>query len=158
MNTEAKIFEALKNINTNIGVISTISKDNMPESATIFYVLEETLELYFITRSKTRKYQNIKSNPNVAFVISTINPPKTIQMSGIASEVDYEDGDIKRFEELAKKASEEFTMPPISQMVESGGMVFMKIRPTWIRFGNFEAKNEDNSNFIEIIKNQEKTD
>jgi nitroimidazol reductase NimA-like FMN-containing flavoprotein (pyridoxamine 5'-phosphate oxidase superfamily) len=147
MNTKDKIVEQLKSINGLLGVISTINEQNKPESASIYYISDNDLNIYFVTRSGSRKYKNLMKNPNASFVITLEHPPKTIQIEGIANEVTDANEQINYFQKLIAKASESTTMPPVSQMVD-GEMVFMKISTNWARLGNFEVLKEGEK-FIE---------
>lgn len=146
-NTEQKITEELKLMSHSIGVISTVNTKNKPESAAVYYICDDALNLFFVTRSGTRKYQNITKNPSVSFVISSEHPPKTIQIEGSATEVVDAQEQLQYFDKLVAKASESNMMPPVSQMV-TGEVVFMKISTTWARFGNFEVMKEGDK-FVE---------
>jgi general stress protein 26 len=57
----------------DLAVISTLTKDNKPESALIGIAVSENLELIFDTIKTSRKYQNLINNPQVALVISWDN-------------------------------------------------------------------------------------
>lgn len=73
-------------------VISTIdSEGNKPEAACIAFAEKENLDLIFGTSSKSRKYQNLQSNPNVSFVIGWSDEEGTIQYEGIATELTGEE-------------------------------------------------------------------
>ena len=100
---------------SRLGVISTISNDNKPESAFVYFAFDENLNIYFATRDNSRKYKNILQNKNVSFVIATENPPQTLQLDGTAS-VHNDTSDQKHlFQELVGLASAKHFSPPISQ-------------------------------------------
>lgn len=145
MNTEEKILEELKSMNQPLGTISTVS-NSKPEAATVYFVYSTALNVYFITRKASRKYRNIQTNPNVAFVITTENPAKTIQLEGTAEEASPNEQS-KYFSHLVSIASERNFMPPVSQLNDSE-MVFMKINTSWICMGNFEVMKEGDK-FVE---------
>lgn len=87
-------FEALEKIirRRNYGVLSTISRDGRPHSASVLFAVSKTSHvfcLYIITDQRTKKAGNIARNPNVSFVIPIprrvgIIPPASIQFQGIA--------------------------------------------------------------------------
>ena len=141
MNTEEKISHEIQAIDYPLGTISTINEKGTPESASLYYIADEHLNIYFVTRSESRKHKNIQKNPAVAFVITSIHPPKTIQLEGVAAEALDPQDEINYFDKLVAKATENTIMPPVSQLV-TGEMVFMKISTTWARFGNFEVFKE----------------
>ena len=149
MNTEQKISHELKSISQPLGVIGTVNEDAQPkpQSATVYYVCNDALDIFFVTRSESRKYKNIKKNPNVSFVITNEHPPKTIQFEGTASEVVDPDEQIKYYNMLTARATESNPMPPVAQIV-TGELVFLKITVMWARFGDFEIMKEGDK-FIE---------
>src|SRR3989338_3166814 len=128
---------------SRLGVVSTISEENKPESAFVYYTFDEKLNIYFATRDGSRKYKNILKNKNVAFAMATENPPQTLQLEGVASVYDNLDEQRYMFQELVGLASLKHISSPISQQTKSGGLQFIKISPTWIRFGNFEVRKHD---------------
>ncbi|HEY4493880.1 MAG TPA: pyridoxamine 5'-phosphate oxidase family protein [Candidatus Paceibacterota bacterium] len=122
-----------------IGVISTVSPENKPESAFVYYTFDLELNIYFACKDSSRKYKNILENKDVAFTIAAGDPPQTLQLEGRAS-VESSIGAQKRlFEELVALASSKSFAAPITQM-PAGGLQFVKISPAWIRFGNFEVR------------------
>lgn len=124
---------------SRLGVVSTVSKENKPESALVYFAFDENLNIYFATKDNSRKYKNILQNKNVSFVMATVNPPQTLQLEGTAS-VHNDTGDQKHlFQELVGLASVKHFSAPITQQ-STGGLQFIKISPTWVRFGNFEAR------------------
>lgn len=141
MNTITTIVEALTSINQPLGVISTSAETNNPQSASVYYINDEHCNIFFVTRSESRKYKNIQHNPHVAFTVTSEHPPKTIQIEGTAAEVMDPIEQSNYFDKLVAKATESTFMPPVSQLV-TGEMVFMKITTTWARCGNFEVMKE----------------
>lgn len=140
MTTQEQIQTFLKNEKQRLGVLSTISATGTPQSAFIYYAFDEDLNIYFITRTESRKYINIKNNPNVAFVVGTETPPQTLQIEGTASVLERPEDFSFLFSDLVKMTVERHFVPPITQMTNSGDVFFMKITPTWVRLGNFEIR------------------
>lgn len=65
---EKRAMEILKN--SEYGVLSTSSKDNIPYGVAInYFYLEEENALYFHTKKVGNKIENIKNNPNVSLFI-----------------------------------------------------------------------------------------
>lgn len=148
MNIEKQILAELHSFNQPLGVISTVNDKGNPESASIYYVYDDALNFYFITRKESRKYRNIEKNKNVAFVITIEHPLNTIQLEGKASTVTEAHEESEHFTKLVALASNYLAMPPVSQ-IPAGEIVFMKIATSWVRFGNFEVMKEENK-FIEV--------
>lgn len=88
MDDKSKILEFAKS--HNLCVIAT-SVDNIPESAIVDFVITNDLEIIFNTFTTSKKYKNLKINPNVALVIGFGNDLKTLQCEGIAIELEGHD-------------------------------------------------------------------
>lgn len=72
-----------------VAVLSTVSLDNIPSAAPIYFVPDEELNLYFMTKSDTVKAQNIENSDNdSAVAITVVDPefPLTVQARGTISE------------------------------------------------------------------------
>lgn len=147
MTPEDKIFEDLTAMNQGLGVLSTLGEYDQPQAASMYFVFDSALNLYFITRESSRKYKNIKKHPRVAFVVSTETPLQTVQLEGEAHEVTDAHEENEHFAKLIALAAEKTIMPPVSQM-EDGKIVFMKISTDWARSGNFETLKEGDK-FVE---------
>lgn len=147
MNIEDTIHSELEGMNQPLGVISTINEAGKPQSASVYYIVDKALNIFFVTRSESRKYKNIQHDSNVSFVVTSEHPPKTIQLEGTAAEVVDANEQLTYFDKLVAKATEHTFMPPVSQMV-TGEMVFMKITTSWARMGDFEVMKEGDK-FVE---------
>lgn len=141
MTPENKIYEDLTAMHEGVGVLATMGGFGQPQAASMYFIFDSALNFYFITRESSRKCRNMKRNPRVAFVVSSINPPITVQLEGSAHEVTDPHEENEYFTKLVSVASKDNIMPPISQL-EDGRMLFMKISPDWIRSGNFEILKE----------------
>jgi uncharacterized pyridoxamine 5'-phosphate oxidase family protein len=69
-----------------LGVLATIGEDGAPEAALMGVAATAELELMFDTVKSSRKYRNLKNNPQVAFVIGC-STEVTVQYEGIAEEL-----------------------------------------------------------------------
>lgn len=70
--------------NHDLAVVATVNSDRKPEAATVGYIYENG-NLYFITRSNSRKAQNLMKNERIAAVIGTTAGPNTVQLEGVAT-------------------------------------------------------------------------
>jgi len=66
-----------------IGVLAT-SVNDIPWAATINYVIDDELNLFFFTRETSLKYKNILKNPIVSLVIDDQDSNGTVQIQGQA--------------------------------------------------------------------------
>lgn len=147
MHTEETIYKELQSITEPLGVLSTVNKSGYPQSASVYYVCDADLNIFFVTRTGSRKYKNIIKNPQASFVVTSVHPPKTFQLEGTVTEVTDTHEQTEYFDKLVAQATENTPMPPVSQIV-TGEMVFMKLSTTWARMGNFEVMKEGDK-FVE---------
>lgn len=116
-----------------ISVVSTVSPENMPEAAVVEFAETDNFELIFDTSNTFRKYKNLSTNPNVAFVIGW-DEDITVQYEGIAEEI--------RGEELKKCKEIYFKKNPDAQKWEKfEDIVYFKVKPKWLRYR--ESSNPD---------------
>lgn len=134
-----------------IAVISTVSKEGKPMSATIYFLVDKDLNFYFITKTFSRKHHNIQSNPHVAMVVGTDNEPVTVQIEGFAEKV--EDGLVfkEKFHEFVDLLSRNRYVGPIFQLApDDNELVMYKIVPDWVRWLDLRGEKVD-GNFKQVI-------
>ncbi|MEK7579518.1 MAG: pyridoxamine 5'-phosphate oxidase family protein [Patescibacteria group bacterium] len=131
-----KIKEFLKADTDKLGVIATVSGEEKSESAFVYYTFDEKLNIYLLTHLESRKHKNIMAHPDVSFAVAFTNPPQTIQIEGHASIVTDAHDVHEFFSKLVEMVAAKSVIPPVSKM-NMGEVVFVKIEPTWVRFGDF---------------------
>ncbi|MEY4745276.1 MAG: hypothetical protein RL272_1221 [Candidatus Parcubacteria bacterium] len=134
-----------------IAVVSTATREGKPESAAIFYWVNDVkngdFSLYFVTRGNTRKMKNLLFNDEVAVVIGAEFRPSTVQIQGKAEILESADN-LKNLTQLAKRigrrpnlakiyAGEFFPRNPFGQ-IEGENFVVVRVRPTWVRWMRFD--------------------
>ncbi len=159
------IAEALAYLRSQVtAVVSTVSTQNMPEAATVFYWIDETgsnrFNVYFITHRHSRKFANLLNNHHVAIVVGAAFEPRTMQIEGEAELVDVGDG-IKNMTHLAKRLAKKPAMSmlyagyfspknPFGKLPGTDMGVF-RVRVTWARFMT-HAKETKDIHFHQIVK------
>ncbi len=112
--------------------ISTIDHESSkPQSALIAYAENSDLELYFQTSNKTRKYRNLLSNSNVAFVIGF--GWTNLQYEGSANEVNN-----KNEIEAVKRLFAQKDSPTTQYYLDLPETVIFKVSPHWIGYRNYD--------------------
>jgi general stress protein 26 len=112
----------------SLTVISTIDVGmEKPESAVIAFAETDTLELIFGTSNMSRKYANIKKNPNVSFVIGWDGAVGTVQYEGVAKELSQEESEKYADIQTAKN-------PAAKKFTQREDQRYFLVTPTWIRF------------------------
>jgi len=135
----------------SIAVISTVSPNGQPMSATIYFAVDENFNFYFSTKHFTRKHTNLEHNHEVALVIGTGNEPATAQIQGTAEKIT----DPKEFElkmALMEKVlfKNDYVAPLFQMQSDKNEIELYKITPTWIRWFDFRGEKADGG-FIQIL-------
>lgn len=112
------------------GVLSTISPENMPQSAYIGLAVTTDLKIIFDTVSDSRKYKNLLLNPNISFVIGWDNE-QTVQYEGMAKIPDNI--------ELEKLLCTYFGVFPDGKNRRDNweNIAYFCVEPKWIRYSDF---------------------
>jgi len=130
-----KILNFLKT--NNLMVLSTMNKNNTPQSALVAFAETENLELIFGTFATTRKYQNLKHNNHVSLVIGTDETTNlTLQYEGIASEVTGNEFEQCKNIQLKKN-------PTSKKYASHKDQRYFKITPCWIRYSDLSKNPEE---------------
>lgn len=123
-----------------IAFIATVSEDEKPHGATIYYAVDNQLTFYFLTKSETFKYKNLQKNPNLTFVVTDEKTLKTIQANGIAEEIKNK-SELSRAMFLIAELHHNYSLrwsAPIYK-IKKGNYRFIKFTPQWIRLLNFSG-------------------
>ncbi len=127
---KAAVQEFLEELDPKLCVLSTIGRYKHPESAVMAYAMMDDLSVVLTTHDDSRKYHNIKRNPNVALTFGWDLEGQNVQYEGTAKLVE-ESEEIERIYDKANPEHGRFRDLP--------GMVFVLIKPRWIRFSDFST-------------------
>lgn len=122
------LFEFIKQ--NKFAVLSSISRNLMPQSACVGIAVTPDLKLIFDTTTDSRKYANMIYSPYVSFVIGWENA-KTIQYEGLASNVDKDSG-----HEAIKTYLEVFP-DGLDRKENWKTITYFIVEPKWIRYSDF---------------------
>ena len=126
MNVE-EVFQFMNR--ERLAVLATVDEKGQPEAALMGFAVTPALELIFDTVRTSRKYPNLKKNPQVAWVIGCTTEI-TVQYQGLAEELS---GD-----ELAKYKKTYFAAFPDGPTRESWpGITYFVVRPSWVRYCDY---------------------
>lgn len=115
---------------TTISTINHLTKG--PESALVAFAELATLELIFETFHIARKYDNLRQDGRVSFVIGwDIKRHITVQYEGIASELSGDDIEVYRQIFIDKKT------PCTEQFLRDPRVRLFKVSPTWLRYSDY---------------------
>ncbi len=121
----------------NRAVIATVDEEGQPSTSTIFYILTKRHELYFMTKSQTAKYKNIKKNYKVALTVVDNEKPQAVNVNGVAAEMvetSERDEILKQLIKLSYESLHDYA--PIIKL-HRGGFAVFKIVPHKAVFTDF---------------------
>lgn len=120
------------------GVQASVSDSAGAQAAVVGFVVNDAFELFFDTVDTTRKVGNLRHNSAIAFVIGSVADAanRTVQYEGIADEPQGRD-----LEELKERY---FLRFPDGRSRQSwSGILYMRVRPRWVRYCDFGATPPD---------------
>lgn len=149
---KAKIIEFLKN--HGAGVLATATPDGVPSAATVYFVTDDELNFYFVTKEKTTKHKNLQVNSHVSIAISDAKSQTTLQIDGKATAIE----DIKQFMELFNRIldlndrTSDSTRPPVSKLYAGDYFMYL-VKPSKVRLAEYmKPDHGDLSSVFETVK------
>lgn len=133
---ETRIVEFLTT--NRIGTLATVDSFNQPHAATMYFVIDPDLTVYFITKEETTKCQNLQQNPKAALAVHEANGQVTVQLSGTVTLVE----DLSRIDEIYRRvlaivdATSESTVPPFSK-ISAGRYRCFRLKPNRVRLAEY---------------------
>ncbi len=148
-NTEQSALSFLED--RTVGTLATVSAEGLPRARTVYYVSNELFEIFFFTLAGTRKVEDINANHLAAFVVSDGNLPQTLQLEGVLTELpdsSVADPQMQQLFDVLTARGSDFA--PLAHL-DASRVLFYKLTPTWVRFGDFVRKNSTDEVLTEII-------
>jgi pyridoxamine 5'-phosphate oxidase-like protein len=124
-----------------VAVQSSVSPSNAPQSAVVGIAVTDDFEIVLDTLDSTRKALNLRRNDKIAFVIGGLMPgdERTAQYEGLADEPTG--AELQRLKQIYFR-----TYPDGVERQSWKGLIYVRARPTWIRYSDF------NKNPPEIVE------
>jgi hypothetical protein len=128
--SEADLYAFLSN--NKLGVLGTIGVRGIAQSALVGIAVTPKLEIIFDTVKHSRKYPNLVARSACSFVIGGwAGAEQTVQYEGIAEEL--KSPELEHYQEVY------FTVWPDGRARTSWpGIVYFVVRPTWVRYSDFD--------------------
>jgi len=124
----------------HIAVLATADKQTaQPHAATIYYMTDSQMNIYFLTKDGTMKSKNIEGNPYASIAIYEAETQTTAQISGPINKVE-DSAMMEKAMSLASKYSKETSgtdETPISKLY-AGNYVLYRLWPQFIRLGEYK--------------------
>jgi general stress protein 26 len=115
-------------------VQTSVSAAGSPQAAVVGIAVTDAFEIVFDTVASSRKAPNLRANPSIAFVIGGTRDgdERTVQYEGIADEPGGADLDRLLAVYYAR-------FPEGPERRAWPGLIYVRVKPTWIRYSNFGA-------------------
>jgi general stress protein 26 len=126
----------------SLAVQASVSTSGSAQAAVVGIVVTNDFEVFFDTVDESRKVENLRRNPRIAFVIggTPAGDERTVQYDGLADEPTG--AELERLKELYFES-----FPDGRERQSWPGIAYMRARPTWIRYSDF---NRDPPEIIEF--------
>ena len=115
-----------------MAVQASVSPSGTPQAAVVGIVVTDDLHVFFDTLAASRKAQNLRRCPNVAFVIGgpANGEERTVQYEGVADQPSAEE--LECLKELY------FSRFPDGRERERWpGLIYVRVQPIWIRYNDY---------------------
>ena len=113
-----------------LAVLSTTAASGSPQSALVGIAVTPGLEIIFDTVKSSRKYPNLIARPSCSLVMGW-EAEQTVQYEGEA--VEPSGPELKRCQDIYFQ-----TWPDGPSRLSWPGITYFVIRPTWIRYSDFD--------------------
>jgi len=130
--TKAELLAFLRT--QTLAVEASAGAGGSVQAALVGVAFTDALELVFDTLDTTRKAQNLRRSPNVAFVIGgwRNGDERTVQYEGVADEPSGDE--LERVRQVYYSA-----WPDGPSRSSWAGLIYVRVRPTWIRYSDFTS-------------------
>ena len=140
--------EVLQFLRDNSTAVVATCYDDVPYGATVYFVVDNDFNFYFITRHNSNKYLNIHRNSKVAMVIGFGPEATTAQIEGAGELItDIDDAaDIKERiqEHLGNDFTHHWPIEEITRYMDRKPALF-KVTPSKILFTNLDNQKYPNT-------------
>lgn len=135
----------------NIAVVSTVSPEGIPESASVFVHIADNFSFFFLTKTETRKYLNLRQNGYIALVFTNGKEMKTVQITGVVTPLINSKEQIEMLQILSEESHHRyrFLESPVEQ-IRDGDLVVVRVDPEWIRYADFDGITGEPEHFQDI--------
>jgi len=123
-------------------VVGTVSKEGIPQVATVYYVIDDDFTFYIVTHLQSSKAKNLRDNNHVALVVGFGPNLKTVQAGGVAEVMeDWRTGTLYRKKvmlHMIEKVERDMKEWPIMRLSRGEEFTVLKIIPQWMTYLNLD--------------------
>ena len=117
-----------------LAVQASVSEATAPQAAVVGYAVTDRFEIMFDTLASSRKATNLRLNDRIALVIGGTleGDEQTVQYEGIADEPAGAELELLKRVYYA-------AWPDGPTRLNWPDLIYVRVRPTWIRYSNFNV-------------------
>ncbi len=121
-----------------IAHVATVSTSNLPHLASVYYMVDPALNIFFVTQMNTLKFKNLKFNPIISVEVTDEQSLRTVQARGKASVCTDQKESISVINQISQivRYNVLWTPPTIMHNFNSSATV-IKFKPEWLRLADF---------------------
>lgn len=121
-----------------VGALATVGPNGDPHVAAIYFTIDRKWTIFFLTKTGTRKADNLDHNNHAQLLVYEAKTQTTVQVTGTATKIEdsAEMNDV--FAKILKASldASDSSVPPISRLKE-GDYVAYRLSPEQVRMAVF---------------------
>lgn len=136
-----------------MGVLSTAGAEGTVWGAAVYFLADDDLNIYFVTRSGTHKYRNIEVQPFAALAVTDSKAQITVQLSGNISIMPVKKYMAVFFDKFAAMRPDgDYRWAPPVDKVDKGNYIPLQLTPTHMQYADYGRRRiEVHGNYIEQL-------
>lgn len=141
-----------------VGVLATVDPNGEPHAAAIYFTIDSDSTISFLTKSGTKKADNLEHNNHAELVVYEAETQTTVQATGMATKIEDSAEMNAIFTKILNASLEasDTSLLPISKLRE-GEYVVYTLRPKQIRMAVFSRpKSGEYDDLFKTIVPEEK--
>src|SRR5581483_3706735 len=142
-----------------VGVLSTVDPNGGPHGVVIFFVVDRQLTVKFLTRTKTKKYNNLLHNDHAMLTVFEPRNQTVVQLTGKATELS-DSLEVNSVAGGIAGINLEMTgssLPPILKL-EAGDFTVFRIDPVQARMAVYLYSRPENGDYQYLFDSVESFD
>ncbi len=142
-----------------LGILSSVSPAGDPHGVAIYYTFDNNFHVYFLTRDKTRKCENISRNNRV--MLSAVDPKTqtSLQITATCSQITDAHKIKQLLEEIIKiSLKTSGTQLTLVNKITVGSLVAIELMPVQMRIATYAKSNSPEVSLFESIESFELVD
>jgi nitroimidazol reductase NimA-like FMN-containing flavoprotein (pyridoxamine 5'-phosphate oxidase superfamily) len=154
-----KIDESLRDValgfiaSNPLAVLSLNQKHEAPYATPVFVLGDNQLNLTFVTKVKTHKYELLSHDNRVAITIHNAHKQQVLQATGEANAIGSGEGEAQKFFDQVnslEEPSDANWMPPIVK-IDAGEYAIFKIETDWMQITHFNSHISGPPTVLQVI-------